>query len=109
MLSTCTDVGICDGLISVCVGVSGGEHIRQLMKAFDGERFDRLMIVSDSDDIDPEKINLRAESISIFKKTSDAAKNIYSSMSSQKSALLCFGSLDFATEVKTEIVKLMSF
>ena len=108
LLKTCDDVGIKDKKFSVCVKCASTEELDAVVNALDGIEIDRLMLVSNGE-ILADDIRYDADEISIFKNTLDASKDIYSSISAQKSSLLCLGSLDFAISMKAELVKLMSF
>ena len=53
--------------------------------------------------------NYSSLSVELFNDISSVARNIYASMASQSTPMICLGSLEFALGIKSELVKLMSF
>lgn len=108
LLKTCSDVGIKDKKLSICVKVEKADELGAFIKTFENTELDRLIVVSGDGSL-PDGNMYGAAEVKIFRGVPDAAKEIFFSMPTQDSPLLCTGSLDFAISIKNELIKLMSF
>ncbi len=108
LLKTCSEAGVDVSEISICINADKIEDVKTLEAWFEDSKFDRMIVVCNGE-LDVESISTPAQSVCIFNSAKAAAKEIFSSMHVQKTPLVCLGSLRFSTEIKNELLKLMSF
>ena len=108
LLKTCAEAGIDTARLSICVRADNVEKIKKVAGWLEDSRIERIIAVSAIAE-DFGDTTQYADAVVMCKDAGAAAKEVFSSMSEQKTPLICLGSLGLATEFKTDLLKLMSF
>ena len=108
LLKTCAEAGIDTSRLSVCIRADSIEKIKKVAGWLEDTHIEQIIAVSEA--TEPfENAGDYAENIVMCNSVFSAAREVFSTMSEQKTPLICLGSLNLVTEFKAELLKLMSF
>ena len=93
--------------LSICVRFENDELLRSQISAFEDREIEQIILFSDQE-TEISDLGSYQEKIGTFKTLKSCAKRVIE-ISRNCDTVICFGSVEFAEEVKGEILKIMSY
>ena len=93
------------GNFALCIKTDSAQKLDAQLSTFESRKIDKLIVFGLSEIDMTERLHKCAERV-ICESVADAAKEVYAA-SKENLTVLCFGSVAFARDIKTEFIKLM--